>query len=120
MMQKHNWSDEDIAYLRQNYAAVDTMLLCRYFGVSETSLHIKARSLGLRKSNKTAHKWSEEDLLYLREHYPLESGGDIADRLGVSSTLVYKKARELGLKKSSSFNRNDYSGRYTRNYRHTV
>lgn len=62
--------------------------------------------------------WSAEEERYLREHYPTESQCDIADYLGVSPGVVLKKVRELGLKKDSSWDRNAYNKRYTRNYVH--
>ena len=52
------WSDEDIAYLREHYPVSSASDIADHFGISLTSVSLKAYELGLKKSpNYSSHQY---------------------------------------------------------------
>ena len=50
MNPKHNWSEDDIAYLREHFPMEAGCDIAERLGVSVTLVYNKARELGLKKS----------------------------------------------------------------------
>jgi DNA-binding MurR/RpiR family transcriptional regulator len=118
MNKKHEWSDSDIDYLVTHYLDTDSDELSRRFGVSLSTLHIKARELGMTKTNgRGRHKWTEEEIAYLRDHFPTDTLGDIATHIGLSSPTVSRMAQSLGLKRCEGWSKSRFFHRYVQSYR---
>ena len=118
-MNKHNWTNEEIAYLKSHYMDESYEVMGGSLCLSSSAVRAKCIELGCMRPAYTrkAFVWSAEQLDYLRAHYPHESAIDIADHLDYSYYTVEKKARELGLKKADDYDVRKFQFRYVRGYR---
>lgn len=121
MSVKHEWSELELNYLRDNAGRLSYEEIGWALGVSDTTVRCKAIALGLKHKKYRGNRsrvWTEEELAYLREHFPVESATDIADHFGVSYTTVRVKALELGLEKAPEYSKNQFQNRYVNSYKH--
>jgi len=93
-----NWTDQQLALLRQNYNRFPYKDLAQLLGKTEHSIRNKAWRLGLRKRSEF---WTESELATLRGHYLAQDPPNLATLElmfpGRNRTNICRKARELGL-----------------------
>ena len=118
-MNIHNWTVEEIAYLKSHYKHETYDVMGRALCLSSSTVRMKCIELGCVRPvyGRKSFVWSAEQLDYLCAHYPHESSIDIADHLGYSYYTVEKKAKSLGLKKSDDYDVRKFQFRYVRGYR---
>lgn len=111
---KGSWAEDELQYLRENYAGQAPYVTAEHLSRSEASVVKKARELGILRTKPTRAKntnvksvkdpWTEEELNYLRECYPEQSVYLTARYLNRSESSVIKKARELRIMRKSDRN----------------
>lgn len=119
MRTSHNWTDEEISYLRENSSRKSLMDMGMELGLSPSLIRKGIMKFGLPryKSVHNKYHWSEDDLSYLRDHYETTPIMDIAEHLGIRYESVRMKAKELGLSRSvRCFSSVRF--RYVKNYKH--
>lgn len=118
-MNRHNWTTEEIAYLKSHYMDESYEVMGVALCLSSSCVRTKCIEIGCKRrfDGRKAFVWSAEQLDYLRAHYPHESGIDISAHLGYSYYTVEKKAKELGLKKADDYDVRKFQFRYVRGYR---
>ena len=73
---KDKWTDEDIAYLKENFFEDETAC-AKQLGKSKARCEAKMKELGISKVKNVRYpRWSEEELDYLKAHY-LQDGLDV-------------------------------------------
>lgn len=93
---KDKWTDEDIAYLKENFFEDETAC-AKQLGKSKARCEAKMKELGIsRVKNVRYPRWSEEELDYLKAHY-LQDGLDvICENLPHRTrTAIISKANQL-------------------------
>lgn len=117
-VKKFVWSDDEIAYLRENCDSMPYEDIGRKLGVSHTTVRLKALELGLSRPRYTKTvEWTDDRIAYLREHYADEPTTDISEHIGISQPTVKRKAEELGLRKSDTYDVRNYARRLVKNYK---
>lgn len=115
-----NWTEQKIALLVQLYPIETTPHTAQVLDMSERSVKMKARQLGLKKMEKT--RWLER-ADYIRNHFGHRSFAEIGKDLGVSREYVRRIAANMGLKRTPSEDFNLFSRIHTdimRRERHRV
>ena len=79
-----NWTEQKIALLVQLYPIETTPHTAQVLDMSERSVKMKARQLGLKKMEKT--RWLER-ADYIRNHFGHRSFAEIGKDLGVSTSF---------------------------------
>lgn len=61
---KHNWTKEEIDYLKENYGKIRIKDICEHLGLNQSTIIAYAS-----KNNISSHRrWTEEQLKYLEKH----------------------------------------------------
>ena len=122
MNKKHEWTELELKYLRDNAGRISYADMGLSLRMSEYAVRCKVIELGLprRKPNREAREWSDEEIAYLVEKYPFTTLTDISDALGICYATVCNKAKELGLKRSKDFGPHVWRDKYIRNYKHNI
>jgi hypothetical protein len=94
----HHYNQEDIEYLKKNYATTSWEELTFMLGRDRDSITSKACKLGLKRAERES-TWSSDDIKYLVENYPTMTAREIGEKLGKSRFSVYHRAGKMGLKK---------------------
>ena len=105
-----NWTEQKIALLVQLYPIETTPHTAQVLDMSERSVKMKARQLGLKKMEKT--RWLER-ADYIRNHFGHRSFAEIGKDLGVSREYVRRIAANMGLKRTPSEDFNLFSRIHT-------
>ncbi|WP_192914208.1 MarR family transcriptional regulator [Bacteroides uniformis] len=97
-MKKTDWTDRMLAALVELYPVETTAYTAAVLNLSESTVKLKARELGLVKMAKS--KWMER-ADYIRNHIQECSFSEIGKALGITRMSVGRIAAALGLKRSS-------------------
>ena len=97
-MKKTDWTDRMLAALVELYPVETTAYTAAVLNLSESTVKLKARELGLVKMAKS--KWMER-ADYIRNHFQECSFSEIGKALGITRMSVGRIAAALGLKRSS-------------------
>lgn len=101
-MPVHNkFTDEEITFVRENFADMTLRQIARALGRSEGGVKTWTLRLGLRRNNR--FEWTVERIEILTEMYPNNSAKKIGGVLNTDQQVVYAKAEKLGLKKSPEY-----------------
>ena len=92
------WTEEEIQYLKDNYAHTDIKILSEKLNRSKDAIYMKGSYLGLEKE-RVATMWTEEETKYLKDNYADTDNEILAKRLNRSEGAVSVKSTYLGLKK---------------------
>lgn len=96
MGKRHEYTEEQIEYIKAHHAHSSQSDLARYCGVTRTAIVNKLEELGLSYAKTEFAPYSEEDLLKMRKMAAdNKSLSDIADALDRSEESVMLKARRL-------------------------
>jgi len=93
------WTDEELAYLKDNYKQYTYAELGKQMGCPGDSVRIKAKSLGLSKER--IDLWSNEEKQFLADHYATHTARELAEKLKRTRQATQRMIRELGLKKNN-------------------
>lgn len=94
--QRRLWSDEDLAWLNENWQLPDTEL-SEKLDRPVQSIRSKRLALGLTGKDGCRKKdWSKEELDYIREVWGEKTIPDIAKKLGRSINAVKIKSQRMG------------------------
>lgn len=100
------WSDEDIEYLKSEYAKLSGKnvtniieKISKKLGKSKSSVRNKAYELKITHKEKY---YTEEQINFLRENIDKMTFIDMGIILGKNHCNVYRKCKELGIKKSET------------------
>lgn len=96
-MKRKNWTEAEIAYLRENYPYTSDMVMAERLGVSRRSVSDKARTLGLDKGMN--QEWLER-AEKVRGLYKSRSYTEIATETGIPVRSVARIISTLGLTRS--------------------
>lgn len=91
---KDSWTQEELAFLIENYNVMDIDDLSSKLHRSEKAIQVKATKL---KLIHTGTSWSEKEEQFLKDNYQFHSNSHIASILNRSEKSVLHKKRELGL-----------------------
>jgi transposase len=97
---KWTWTQEELQFLRDNYASAPRKLLEKKLGKPWYIIEYVAKKLGLqRKYRRPPRRWTKEDLellrkLYLEEKLPVS---EIAERFGVLYNRLYDILKRYGI-----------------------
>ena len=97
-MKKTDWTDRMLAALVELYPVETTAYTAAVLNLSESTVKLKARELGLVKMAKS--RWMER-ADYIRNHFQEYSFSEIGKALGITRMSVGRIAAALGLKRSS-------------------
>lgn len=97
-MKKTDWTDRMLAALVELYPVETTAYTAAVLNLSESTVKLKARELGLVKMAKS--RWMER-ADYIRNHFQECSFSEIGKALGITRMSVGRIAAALGLKRSS-------------------
>ena len=97
-MKKTDWTDRMLAALVELYPVETTAYTAAVLNLSESTVKLKARELGLVKMAKS--RWMER-ADYIRNHFQECSFSEIGKALGITRMSVGRIAATLGLKRSS-------------------
>ena len=97
-MKKTDWTDRMLAALVELYPVETTAYTAAVLNLSESTVKLKARELGLVKMAKS--RWMER-ADYIRTHFQECSFSEIGKALGITRMSVGRIAAALGLKRSS-------------------
>lgn len=116
---RYVWDDDDIALLKENFDRMTFDELAVILKVSETTVRHKAAEMGMKRgAGRTVCVWTDEKVEYLKAHYDTDTLWDIAQVVGFSCPTVKAKAMQLGLKRPNTYNRNIFTRRYVKDYKH--
>lgn len=93
-MKKTDWTDRMLAALVELYPVETTAYTAAVLNLSESTVKLKARELGLVK-------WPNPDGWSIRNHFQECSFSEIGKALGITRMSVGRIAATLGLKRSS-------------------
>ena len=94
-MKKTEWTDRMLAALVELYPVETTAYTAAVLNLSESTVKLKARELGLVKMAKS--RWMER-ADYIRNHFQECSFSEIGKALGITRMSVGRIAAALGLK----------------------
>ena len=97
-MKKTDWTDRMLAALVELYPVETTAYTAAVLNLSESTVKLKARELGLVKMAKS--RWMER-ADYIRNHFQECSFSEIGKALGITRMSVGRIAATIGLKRSS-------------------
>ena len=97
-MKKTDWTDRMLAALVELYPVETTAYTAAVLNLSESTVKLKARELGLVKMAKS--RWMER-ADYIRNHFQECSFSEIGKALGITRMSVGRIAAALGHKRSS-------------------
>lgn len=89
------WTDEELAFLRENWGKLPHAEIARHLSRSIPSINGKAGVLGLRR--KKEPPWTEEDIRFLRENWGRLSIRQLAKKLNRTVHGILVKSRRLKL-----------------------
>lgn len=92
------WTEEEIQYLKDNYADTDNEILAKQLNRSKAAIYIKSNYLGLNKED-TAQKWTEEEVQYLKENYAETDNETLVKNLNRKIGTIRSKAYRFNLRK---------------------
>ena len=95
-MKKTDWTDRMLAALVELYPVETTAYTAAVLNLSESTVKLKARELGLVKMAKS--KWMER-ADYIRNHFQECSFSEIGKALGITRMSVGRIAAAIGLKR---------------------
>lgn len=96
-MKKTIWTDDSIAYLKENYPYTTDTAIARHLCVNRKTVSLKAKELGLEKGIRP--EWL--DLAErVRELHDSQSNAEIAAITGISSRSVSRIVAVLGLRRT--------------------
>jgi len=97
----NHYSQEEIIYLKENYAYASWKDLISKLGRKKENIMTKASSLKLKRSIPRERRgtWSVDEEEYLRDNYKIISDNIIEKKLNKSRSSVYNKAKRMGLGK---------------------
>ncbi|MDY4020120.1 MAG: MarR family transcriptional regulator [Prevotella sp.] len=93
-MKKNKWNEPMVAALIELYPVETTAHTAALLGMSETSVKMKAKALGLTKLAKTV--WMER-ADHIQNHFYEHSFAEMARALNITKTTVGRIAQKLGL-----------------------
>lgn len=93
------WTDEELAYLKDNYKKYTYPELGEQMGRPGDSVWVKAKSLGLSKER--IDLWSNEEKQFLRDNYSTHTARELAEKLKRTRRATQRMIHELGLKKNN-------------------
>ena len=96
-MKKTDWTDRMLAALVELYPVETTAYTAAVLNLSESTVKLKARELGLVKMAKS--KWMER-ADYIRNHFQECSFSEIGKALGITRMSVGRIAAAIGLKRT--------------------
>jgi G:T-mismatch repair DNA endonuclease (very short patch repair protein) len=94
-MPRSFWSEEEVAWLEENYASNSIAYCAEKLNRSLHSVQLKASRLKI----KSDFKWSQEEINYLIEFYPLLGAHKVGKFLNLTPAQVAHKAADLGVKR---------------------
>lgn len=97
-MKKTDWTDRMLAALVELYPVETTAYTAAVLNLSESTVKLKARELGLVKMAKS--RWMER-ADYIRNHFQECSFSEIGKALDITRMSVGRIAAAIGLKRSS-------------------
>lgn len=92
------WTEEEINYLKENYADMDNETLAKKLNRSKGAINTKSHYLGLNKED-TAQKWTEEEVRYLKENYAETDDETLVKNLNRKIGTIRSKAYRFNLRK---------------------
>lgn len=96
------WTEEEITYLKENYATEDLEELAEHLNKSMNAVYQRANKLKLKRS-KDSTVWPESDVAYLKEHFPTTDNEVIAEALSKSVSAIRNEAWALKLRKARHY-----------------
>jgi len=95
------WSEEDVAFLRDNCRAMTNVELAERLGRTVHSVGHKRGRLGLGPAKRIVQKgaWSDWEDDFVRKNHKKMGLHEVADRLGRSVAALHHRSRHLGLSK---------------------
>ena len=90
------WSENELAILSRDYAAMGPALLATSLNRSLSSVKSKAKKLRLLRNNR--QRYTAEEMSSIRELYPSQGASPVAAMLGRSLHEVRKKAALMGVR----------------------
>ena len=96
-MKKTDWTDRMLAALVELYPVETTAYTAAVLNLSESTVKLKARELGLVKMAKS--RWMER-ADYIRNHFQECSFSEIGKALGITRMSVGRIAAAIGLKRT--------------------
>jgi hypothetical protein len=100
---KQIWTDEDTNLLIKEYPTGRKQDLIKVFNRTYSSIHHKARSLGLRNDRG----WTSEQTNLLKDLYPVSTKKEIERELGKTYQAIMDKAHEIGIYKEPVWTKED-------------
>lgn len=102
------WTEERLAYVRQNYGSMTAKQIASEMGCSVGVVAVMASRMGVKSNGK---KWTSEQAEDIRQHYGKEPTSEIAKRIGKTEDAIRQRARGMGLKAPSQL-WSDYAENY--------
>lgn len=96
-MKKTIWTDDSIAYLKENYPHTTDTAIAQHLCVNRKTVSLKAKELGLEKGIRPAWLDLAERV---RELHGSHSNAEIATITGISSRSVSRIVAVLGLRRT--------------------
>lgn len=88
---EHQWSEEELQYLRENYGYLSLEEICDHFNLSEGAIIATAK----RYDIKSARKWTNEEIEIAREH--LNEPSYLLDHLDKSPSAIANQIKRIAL-----------------------
>lgn len=103
----NEYSDEDIAFIKENYIDMSNHELSKHIDRSANSIAVKKSSLGLVRPSESANVsfWTKSDDAFLMDNWDKKSASWIAKQLGRSSSAVRNRRWKLNLPKKMPSNK---------------
>lgn len=96
-MKKTIWTDDSIAYLKENYPYTTDTAIAQHLCVNRKTVSLKAKELGLEKGIRPEWLYLAERV---RELHNSHSNAEIAAITGISSRSVSRIVAVLGLRRT--------------------
>ena len=93
------WTEEEIQYLKENYADTDIKILAKKLSRSKGAIYVKSTYLGLNRSDAKP-KWTEEEVQYLLANYAETDNETLVKNLNRKIGTIRAKAHHLNLRKN--------------------
>lgn len=90
-MARSSWTEEELAWLRTNYASNSIAYCAKKLQRSTNSVQLKASRLGLRSE----FRWNASEVDYLTRNYPTQGTHAVAKALNLTPAEVARKAVQL-------------------------
>ena len=97
------WTEEEIQYLKENYADTDIKILAKKLSRSKGAIYVKSTYLGLNRSDAKP-KWTEEEVQYLLANYAETDNETLVKNLNRKIGTIRAKAHHLNLRKNKKNN----------------